>query len=119
MASTATTRRTKGAGAVFQDGKGVWHFRTERGYDPVTGKRLPPIETTGRIKSDTRDRHKAKILEYQRTGVLRSQKGPASPTTPNGGWRTASPASSRTAGTTNAAGCASCAGISGECAWRT
>ena len=76
MSSPATTRRTKGAGAVFQDGKGGWHFRTERGYDPVTGKRLPPIETTGRIKSDTRDRHKAKILEYQRTGVLRSQKGP-------------------------------------------
>lgn len=62
-------RRTKGSGSVFQDSKGRWHFRKDMGTDPRTGRRRPPIEATGMVKSEARARLQAKIDEYERTGA--------------------------------------------------
>lgn len=69
-------RRTKGSGSVFQDSKGRWHFCKDMGTDPRTGRRRPPIEATGMVKSEARARLQAKIDEYERTGVLPSKTGP-------------------------------------------
>lgn len=68
-------RRTKGAGGVFKDAKGRWHFRREIDPDPITGRRRV-IEATGRIKSEARARFDAKIAEYERTGRIRTATGP-------------------------------------------
>lgn len=72
---TAGKRRTKGAGGVFQDARGVWHFRREITPDPGTGKRRY-IEATSKIKSDARARFDEKIKEYERTGQIRTSTGP-------------------------------------------
>lgn len=69
------TRRTKGAGSIFKDNKGVWHFRKTLGTNPATGK--PQIlEVKGKIKSEARDRFQEKIAEYERTGYIKSNKSP-------------------------------------------
>ena len=72
---TTTSRRTKGAGSVFKDDDGVWHYRTELPPDPATGRRRR-IETTGRNKTDTRDRHQAKIDRYHRDGTIPTRRSP-------------------------------------------
>ena len=51
MAGKTKNRRTGGSGSVFQDSKGRWHFRKDMGTDPATGRRRPPIEATGMVKS--------------------------------------------------------------------
>lgn len=71
----AARRRTKGAGGVFKDAKGTWHFRREMGTDPRTGARRY-IEATGKVKAEARARFEAKVAEYERTGLIRSAKGP-------------------------------------------
>ncbi|NEG56168.1 tyrosine-type recombinase/integrase [Bifidobacterium platyrrhinorum] len=70
-----TRRRTKGAGGVFKDSKGRWHFRREITPDPVTGRRRV-IEATGRVKSEARARFDEKVAEYERTGRIRTSTGP-------------------------------------------
>lgn len=72
---TTAKRRTKGAGSVFKDGRGLWHFRKEITPDPRTGGRRI-IEVTGKVKADARTRFEAKIAQYERTGVIRTTKGP-------------------------------------------
>lgn len=74
MAATKR-RRTKGAGGVFRDKAGKWHFRTEITADPGTGRRRI-IETTGLVKSDARQRHENKLREYERTGIIHSNQSP-------------------------------------------
>ena len=74
MAATKK-RRTKGAGGVFRDKAGKWHFRTEITADPGTGRRRI-IETTGLVKSDARQRHENKLREYERTGIIHSNQSP-------------------------------------------
>lgn len=74
MAATKR-RRTKGAGGVFRDKAGKWHFRTEITADPGTGHRRI-IETTGLVKSDARQRHENKLREYERTGIIHSNQSP-------------------------------------------
>ena len=71
----ARTRRTKGAGSVFQDAKGTWHFKRYLGVDPMTGKRRV-IEVRGKSKTETRARYKAKLAEYERTGQLPNRHSP-------------------------------------------
>lgn len=56
MAGKTKNRRTGGSGSVFQDSKGRWHFRKDMGTDPATGRRRPPIEATGMVKSEARAR---------------------------------------------------------------
>ena len=72
---TTAKRRTKGAGSVFKDGRGLWHFRKEITPDPRTGGRRI-IEVTGKVKADARTRFEAKVAQYERTGVIRTTKGP-------------------------------------------
>lgn len=69
-------RRTSGSGSVFQDSKGRWHFRRDMGTDPTTGRRRPPIEATGMVKSEARARFQSKIDEWERTGRLPTRTGP-------------------------------------------
>lgn len=71
----ARTRRTKGAGSVFQDAKGTWHFKRYLGVDPMTGKRRV-IEVRGKSKTATRARYEAKLAEYERTGLLPNRHSP-------------------------------------------
>lgn len=71
----ARTRRTKGAGSVFQDAKGTWHFKRYLGVDPMTGKRRV-IEVRGKSKTETRARYEAKLAEYERTGQLPNRHSP-------------------------------------------
>lgn len=70
-----TTRRTKGAGSVFQDKHGIWHFRRDIGADPVTGRRRV-VEAKSKNKALARQRYEEKVAEYQRTGVLPGAKSP-------------------------------------------
>ncbi|MBT1170116.1 tyrosine-type recombinase/integrase [Bifidobacterium sp. SO4] len=72
---TTTRRRTKGAGGVFKDSKGTWHFRREVEPDPATGARRY-IESTGKVKAEARARFEAKVAEYERTGLIRSSNSP-------------------------------------------
>ncbi|KFI56544.1 tyrosine-type recombinase/integrase [Bifidobacterium callitrichos] len=72
---TRTTRRTRGAGSIFKDARGLWHFRRQLDPDPATGARRT-IEATGKVKSEARARFDAKVEEYERTGVIRTAKGP-------------------------------------------
>lgn len=74
--SEETPRRAKGGGAIFQDKNGIWYFRMEIGPDPKTGKRQPPIQSTGRNKSLARERFVKKIADYERTGKIRSKNSP-------------------------------------------
>lgn len=60
---------------MFQDSKGVWHFRTEIESNPATGERRI-VETKGKVKADARQRHEAKLDEYRRSGIIRSSKSP-------------------------------------------
>ncbi len=76
MAGKTRNRRTGGSGSVFQDSKGRWHFRKDMGTDPATGRRRPPIEATGMVKSEARARFQAKIAEWERDGRLPSKDGP-------------------------------------------
>lgn len=76
MAGKTKNRRTGGSGSVFQDSKGRWHFRKDMGTDPTTGRRRPPIEATGMVKSEARARFQAKITEWERDGRLPSKDGP-------------------------------------------
>ena len=71
----ARTRRTKGAGSVFQDAKGTWHFKRYLGTDPMTGKRRV-IEVRGKSKAETRARYEAKLADYERTGLLPNHHSP-------------------------------------------
>lgn len=70
-----TNRRTKGAGSVFRDAKGTWHFRKDLGPDPVTGKRRV-IEARGKVKSEVRARFEAKLAEAERTGITHPDASP-------------------------------------------
>ena len=76
MAGKTKNRRTGGSGSVFQDSKGRWHFRKDMGTDPATGRRRPPIEATGMVKSEARARFQAKIAEWERDGRLPTKDGP-------------------------------------------
>ena len=76
MAGKTKNRRTGGSGSVFQDSKGRWHFRKDMGTDPATGRRRPPIEATGMVKSEARARFQAKIAEWERDGRLLTKDGP-------------------------------------------
>lgn len=76
MAGKTKNRRTGGSGSVFQDSKGRWHFRKDMGTDPTTGRRRPPIEATGMVKSEARARFQAKVAEWERDGRLPSKDGP-------------------------------------------
>ena len=76
MAGKTKNRRTGGSGSVFQDSKGRWHFRKDMGTDPATGRRRPPIEATGMVKSEARARFQAKIAEWERDGRLAQQGRP-------------------------------------------
>ena len=71
----AAKRRTPGAGSVFRDANGVWHFRKDLGKDPATGKRRM-IQAKGRTKAEARERFDAKIAELERTGLLPGAKSP-------------------------------------------
>lgn len=62
----AKQRRTKGSGSVFRDSKGYWVYRTERGTDFVTGKRLPPIKTRRKDKIAAREAHRLKVEAYEK-----------------------------------------------------
>lgn len=73
--NSTSRRRTKGAGGVFQDARGVWHFRRDVGPDPTTGKRRI-IEATGKVKGDARARFDKKIERYERTGLLDTGRSP-------------------------------------------
>ena len=68
-------RRTKGAGSVFRDKNGVWHFRKDLEPDPATG-RPRRIEAKGRVKAEARARFEAKVEEMERTGLLPGGKSP-------------------------------------------
>lgn len=72
---TKTTRRTRCAGSVFKDSRGLWHFRRQLDPDPAIGTRRS-IEATGRVKGEARARFNAKVEEYERTGVIRTSRGP-------------------------------------------
>lgn len=50
---------------MFQDSKGVWHFRTEIESNLATGERRI-VETKGKVKADARQRHETKLDEYRR-----------------------------------------------------
>ena len=76
MAGKTKSRRTGGSGSVFQDSKGRWHFRKDMGTDPATGRRRPPIEATGMVKSEARARFQAKVAEWERDGRLPTKDGP-------------------------------------------
>ena len=71
----AAKRRTPGAGSVFRDANGVWHFRKDLGKDPATGKRRM-IQAKGRTKAEARERFDAKIAELERTGLMPGAKSP-------------------------------------------
>ena len=66
------TRRTRGAGGVFKDASGTWHFRKSLGTDPGTGK-AKRIEARGKTKSEARERFEKKLSEYERTGLIASE----------------------------------------------
>lgn len=70
-----TRRRTKGAGSVFRDKNGTWHFRRELGADPATGKPRR-IEAKGKTKAEARERFEAKVAEMERTGLMPGAKSP-------------------------------------------
>ncbi len=71
----ARPRRTKGAGSVFQDAKGTWHYKRYLGTDPMTGKRRV-IELRAQSKVETPARNEAKIADYERTGLLPNHHSP-------------------------------------------
>ena len=48
---TDTRRRTRGAGSVFRDKNGTWHYRRELDRDPATG-RPRRIEAKGKTKAE-------------------------------------------------------------------
>ena len=66
---TDTRRRTRGAGSVFRDKNGTWHYRRELDRDPATG-RPRRIEAKGRTKAEARTRFDAKAAEMERTGLI-------------------------------------------------
>ena len=68
-------RRTPGAGSVFRDANGVWHFRKDIGRDPATGKRRT-VQAKGRSKAEARERFEAKLAELERTGLMPGMKSP-------------------------------------------
>lgn len=68
-------RRTKGAGSVFRDSKGTWHFKRDMGTDPATGRRRF-IESRGKTKAEARERFDAKLEQMERTGMLPGGKSP-------------------------------------------
>ena len=70
---TDTRRRTRGAGSVFRDKNGTWHYRRELDRDPATG-RPRRIEAKGRTKAEARTRFDAKAAEMERdlTALLTS-----------------------------------------------
>ena len=66
---TDMRRRTRGAGSVFRDKNGTWHYRRELDRDPATG-RPRRIEAKGRNKAEARTRFDAKAAEMERTGLM-------------------------------------------------
>ena len=72
---TDTRRRTRGAGSVFRDKNGTWHYRRELDRDPATG-RPRRIEAKGRTKAEARTRFDAKAAEMERTGLMPGAKSP-------------------------------------------
>lgn len=72
---TDTRRRTRGAGSVFRDKNGTWHYRRELDRDPATG-RPRRIEAKGRTKAEARTRFDAKVAEMERTGLMPGAKSP-------------------------------------------
>lgn len=72
----AGRQRPKGTGSVFRDSRGYWHYRMERGTDFVTGKRLQPIEATGKVKADAKRRFEEKRRRYEQDGWLRTNSVP-------------------------------------------
>ena len=75
MAGKTKNRRTGGSEACSRT-QGRWHFRKDMGTDPATGRRRPPIEATGMVKSEARARFQAKIAEWERDGRLLTKDGP-------------------------------------------
>ena len=72
---TDTRRRTRGAGSVFRDKNGTWHYRRELDRDPATG-RPRRIEAKGKTKAEARTRFDAKVAEMERTGLMPGAKSP-------------------------------------------
>lgn len=72
---TDTRRRTRGAGSVFRDKNGTWHYRRELDRDPSTG-RPRRIEAKGKTKAEARARFDAKVAEMERTGLMPGAKSP-------------------------------------------
>lgn len=72
---TDTRRRTRGAGSVFRDKNGTWHYRRELDRDPATGKPRR-IEAKGKTKAEARTRFDAKVAEMERTGLMPGAKSP-------------------------------------------
>ncbi len=70
-----TRRRTRGAGSVFKDKNGTWHYRRELDRDPATG-RPRRIEARGKTKAEARARFDAKVAEMERTGLMPGAKSP-------------------------------------------
>lgn len=56
----AARRRTPGAGSVFRDKNGTWHYRKDLGVDPATGKRRM-LQAKGSTKAEARERFEAKL----------------------------------------------------------
>ena len=83
---TDTRRRTRGAGSVFRDKNGTWHYRRELDRDPATG-RPRRIEAKGRTKAEARTRFDAKAAEMELCAPekVSSTTQPSSPA-----WATAS-----------------------------
>ena len=72
---TDTRRRTRGAGSVFRDKNGTWHYRRELDRDPATGKPRR-IEAKGKTKAEARTRFDAKVAKMERTGLMPGAKSP-------------------------------------------
>ena len=71
----AARRRTPGAGSVFKDKNGTWHYRKDLGVDPATGKRRM-LQAKGSTKAEARERFEAKLAEMERTGLVPGAKSP-------------------------------------------
>ena len=71
----AARRRTPGAGSVFRDKNGTWHYRKDLGVDPATGKRRM-LQAKGSTKAEARERFEAKLAEMERTGLVPGAKSP-------------------------------------------
>lgn len=71
----AARRRTPGAGSVFRDKNGTWHYCKDLGVDPATGKRRM-LQAKGSTKAEARERFEAKLAEMERAGLVPGAKSP-------------------------------------------